>query len=675
MLVTSALPYANGAPHLGHVVEYVYSDIWVRFQKLRGHDCVYVCATDTHGTPTMLKAREEGITPEELIARIGAQQVRDFGDFGIGFDNFHTTHSSESRELTEQVYLALRERGYIRRESIRQAYDEQAQMFLPDRYVRGTCPNCGALDQYGDACEVCGHTYSPADLIDPVSVLSGTKPVQRESEHLFFRLSAFEPMLREWTGSERLQPAVSAKLAEWFEAGLKDWDISRDAPYFGFEIPGEPGKYFYVWLDAPIGYPASFLNLCRKRADLDFDRYWRPGGDTELYHFIGKDIVYFHTLFWPAVLHGAGYRTPTAVYVHGFLTVNGQKMSKSRGTLIAARTWLDHLPAEYLRYYLASRLGAGIDDLDLNLDEFSAKINADIVGKLVNIASRCAGLLARVADGRLSARLPEPQLYEEFVAAGEQVASAYDGRDYAAAVREIMQLTDRANLYIDRHKPWLAARDAARGEEVQAVCTQGINLFRVLMQYLKPVMPQLAASAEEFLAATAARWDDIAAPLVDRKLRPYAPLATRVDPAAVRALLTASSESLKPTAAPPRAAATAAPASDAAPPQPRISIDDFAKLDLRVARIEAAERVDGADKLLRLTVDLGGERRTVYAGIRAAYEPESLVGRLTVLIANLEPRKMRFGTSEGMVLAAGPGGADIFLIAPDAGAAPGMKVK
>jgi methionyl-tRNA synthetase len=672
LLVTSALPYANGAPHLGHIVEAVYSDFWVRFQKLRGHDCLYVCASDTHGTPTMLKAREEGITPEELIARIGAQQVRDFAAFDIGFDNFHTTHSTESRELTEQTYRTLRERGHIRRESIRQAYDEQAQMFLPDRYVRGTCPNCGAPDQYGDACEVCGYSYSPADLIDPVSALTGTKPVQRESEHLFFRLGAFEPMLREWTGSGRLQPAVTAKLAEWFEAGLKDWDISRDAPYFGFEIPGEPGKYFYVWLDAPIGYLASFLNLCRKRGDLDFDRYWRPGSDAEVYHFIGKDIVYFHTLFWPAVLHGAGYRTPTAVYVHGFLTVNGQKMSKSRGTLIAARTWLDHLPAEYLRYYLASRLSSGIDDLDLNLDEFTAKINADIVGKLVNIASRCAGLLARVADGRLSARLPEPQLYEEFTAAGERVAAAYDGRDYAAAVRDIMQLADRANLYIDRHKPWLAAKDAARRDDVQAVCTQGINLFRVLVQFLKPVMPQLATSAEAFLAATAARWDDVAVPLLDRKLAPYAPLATRVDPAAVRALLAASSESLKPTATPARTAA--AVSEPATPPQPRISIDDFAKLDLRVARIEAAERVDGADKLLRLTVDLGGERRTVYAGIRAAYEPDALVGRLTVLVANLEPRKMRFGTSEAMVLAAGPGGAEIFLIAPDAGAAPGMKV-
>jgi methionyl-tRNA synthetase len=453
---------------------------------------------------------------------------------------------------------------------------------------------------------------------------------------------------------------------------LRDWDISRDAPYFGFEIPGEPGKYFYVWLDAPIGYLASFLNLCQRRGDLDFDRYWKPGSDAEVYHFIGKDIVYFHTLFWPAVLHGAGYRTPTAVYAHGFLTVNGQKMSKSRGTLIAARTWLDHLPAEYLRYYFASRLGPGIDDLDLNLDEFTTKINGDIVGKLVNIASRCAGLLARVADGQLAARLPDPALYGEFTAAGERIAAAYDGRDYAAAVRETMLLADRANLYIDRHKPWLAAKDEPRRDEVQAVCTQGLNLFRVLVQYLKPVMPNLAAAAEDFLGATAARWDDVATPLLDRRVKPYSPLATRVDPAAVKALLAASVESLKPAEAPLRAQSGGAEQEAA---QPRISIEDFAKLDLRVARIDAAELVDGADRLLRLTVDLGGERRTVFAGIRSAYQPEALVGRLAVLVANLEPRKMRFGVSEGMVLAAGPGGPDIFLVAPDAGAAPGMKVK
>jgi len=680
ILVTSALPYANGAPHLGHMVEAVQTDVWVRFQRLRGHDCLYVCASDAHGTPIMLKARQEGIAPEELIERIGAEQRRDFAGFDISFDNFHTTHSPESREVTEEIYRRLVAGGHIRRETIRQAYDEQAKMFLPDRYVRGTCPRCGATDQYGDSCEVCGATYTPADLKDAVSVVSGTAPVQRDSEHLFFRLGDFEAMLREWTGTEgRLQPAVTAKLDEWFSAGLRDWDISRDAPYFGFEIPGEPGKYFYVWLDAPIGYLGSFLQYCR-RTGRDFERYWNPGSDAEVYHFIGKDIVYFHTLFWPAVLHGAGYRPPTSVFVHGFLTVNGQKMSKSRGTFITARSWLEHLPAEYLRYFFASRLGDGVDDLDLNLDDFVAKVNSDIVGKLVNIASRCAGFIARGSAGRLSDALADPGLYESFVAAGAGVAEAYEGRDLARVVREVMLLTDRANLYIDQQKPWLMAKDPARAAEVQAVCTQGLNLFRVLCVYLKPIMPRLAAGAEKFLGLEPQQWNDVAVPLLGRTIGAYEPLATRVDAAATKALVAASAENLKPAGAPEAAAAAApaatpAAAAPAAPALPNVSIEDFARVDLRIARIVSAELVEGADKLLRLGVDLGGERRTVFAGIRQAYEPAALVGRLTVVVANLEPRKMRFGVSEGMVLAAGPGGKDIFLLAPDEGAAPGMKVK
>ncbi len=479
LLVTSALPYANGAPHLGHIVEYVQTDIWVRFQRMRGHDCLFIWASDAHGTPIMLKARQEGITPEQLIERVGAEQRRDFGEFDISYDNFHTTHSDENREVTYEIYRRLVAGGHIRRETIVQAYDEQARMFLPDRYVRGTCPKCGALDQYGDSCEACGATYTPADLLNAVSVVSGTAPVQKESEHLFFKLGDFEPMLRAWTGGDRLQSAVTAKLGEWFGAGLRDWDISRDEPYFGFEIPGETGKYFYVWLDAPIGYLSSLLQYCR-RTGRDFDRYWKPGSDAEVYHFIGKDIVYFHTLFWPAVLQGAGYRPPTSVFAHGFLTVNGLKMSKSRGTLISARTWLDHLPAEYLRYYFASRLGDGVEDLDLNLDDFVAKVNSDIVGKLVNIASRCAGFIARGSAGRLAPALADAGLQAEFVAAGERVAALYEGRDLAGAMREIMALTDRANLYIDQQKPWLMAKDPARAAEVQAVCTQGINLFRVL---------------------------------------------------------------------------------------------------------------------------------------------------------------------------------------------------
>jgi methionyl-tRNA synthetase len=679
ILVTSALPYANGAPHLGHMVEAVQTDVWVRFQRLRGHDCLYVCASDAHGTPIMLKARQEGIAPEELIERIGAEQRRDFAGFDISFDNFHTTHSPESREVTVEIYRRLVEGGHIRRETIRQAYDEQAGMFLPDRYVRGTCPRCGATDQYGDSCEVCGATYTPADLKDAVSVVSGTAPVQRDSEHLFFRLGDFEAMLREWTGTEgRLQPAVTAKLGEWFSAGLRDWDISRDAPYFGFEIPGEPGKYFYVWLDAPIGYLGSFLHYCR-RTGRDFDRYWSPGSGAEVYHFIGKDIVYFHTLFWPAVLHGAGYRPPTSVFVHGFLTVNGQKMSKSRGTFITARSWLEHLPAEYLRYFFASRLGDGVDDLDLNLDDFVAKVNSDIVGKLVNIASRCAGFIARGSSGRLADALPDAALHESFVAAGASIAEAYEGRDLARVVREVMLLTDRANLYIDQQKPWLMAKDPARAAEVQAVCTQGLNLFRVLCVYLKPVMPRLAAGAEKFLGLEPQQWDDVATPILGRTIGTYEPLATRVDAGAVKALVAASAENLKPSGAAEATAAAALAAAPAAgtsaPPLPNVSIEDFARVDLRIARIVSADLVDGADKLLRLGVDLGGERRTVFAGIRQAYEPASLVGRLTVVVANLEPRKMRFGVSEGMVLAAGPGGKDIFLLAPDEGAAAGMKVK
>jgi methionyl-tRNA synthetase len=681
LLVTSALPYANGAPHLGHIVEYVQTDIWVRFQRLRGHDCLYVCASDAHGTPIMLKARQEGITPEALIERIGGEQRRDFADFDVAFDNFHTTHSPENREVTEGIYRRLVEGGHIRRETIRQAYDEQAQMFLPDRYVRGTCPRCGALDQYGDSCESCGATYTPADLVDPISVVSGSAPIQRDSEHLFFRLGDFEPMLREWTGSGRLQPAVTAKLDEWFDAGLRDWDISRDAPYFGFEIPGEQDKYFYVWLDAPIGYLGSFLQYCR-REGRDFARYWSPGSDAEVYHFIGKDIVYFHTLFWPAVLHGAGYRPPTAVYAHGFLTVNGQKMSKSRGTFITARAWLDHLPAEYLRYFYASRLGPGVDDLDLNLDDFVGKVNSDLVGKLVNIASRCAGFIARGSAGRLAASLPEPELQESFVAAGTSIAEAYEGRDLARVVREVMLLADRANLYIDQRKPWLMAKDPARAAEVQGVCTQGLNLFRLLVLYLKPIVPRLAAGAERFLGLPEQAWSDASEPLLDRTIGEYQPLATRVDPAAIKALLASATESLKPTGVPTAAAPVPAPAAAtaAAPPVEApatapISIDDFARVDLRIARIVEAAPIEGADKLLRLVVDLGAERRTVFAGIRQAYAPEQLVGRLTVVVANLAPRKMRFGTSEGMVLAAGPGGADIFLLAPDSGAEPGMKVK
>jgi methionyl-tRNA synthetase len=658
ILVTSALPYANGPTHLGGMTEMVQTDIWVRAMKLAGHDCLYVCADDTHGTPIMLQAAAEGITPESLIERVGAERRSDFAAFSIGFDNYYTTHSEENRRLTVRMYEALSKAGHITRRSVRQAYDEKAGMFLPDRYVKGTCPRCRTPDQYGDSCENCGATYSPHELIDPVSAISGTRPVLRDSEHIFFKLGDFEPWLRKWTRSGTLQTAVANKLDEWFEAGLRDWDVSRDAPYFGFEIPDAPGKYFYVWLDAPVGYMASFENLCKRRG-LAFDDYWKPDSTAELHHFIGKDILYFHTLFWPATLEGAGFRKPTAVHAHGFLTVNGEKMSKSRGTFLTASQYLAVLPPDYFRYFLAAKLGAGLDDIDLNLDEFATRINAELVGKLVNIASRCASFIHRGHGGRLAAALPDPALYREFVDAGVSIAKAWESLEYAAAVREIMLLADRANLYIDRHKPWLAAKDPARAGEVQAVCTQGLNLFRVLMVYLKPVLPIIAARAEDFLGSPIARWKDVETPLLGAPIAEYRPLATRVDPATVKKLVESPMTEEKSAVAPARPA--------------EIDAEEFARLDLRVGRIEAAELVKGADRLLRLTVDLGGERRTVFAGIRAAYEPDRIVGRHVVVVANMKPRKLRFGVSEGMVLAAS-GGDGLFLIGPDAGAAAGMKV-
>ena len=658
ILVTSALPYANGPTHLGHMTEVVQCDIWVRYMKLAGHQCIYVCADDTHGTPIMLKAQSDGISPEELIGRVGAERRRDFAAFGIAFDNYYTTHSEENRRLTVRMYQALLKAGHITRRSVRQAYDEKAGMFLPDRYVRGTCPICHTPDQYGDSCENCSGTYTPLDLIDAVSVVTGTRPVARESEHVFFRLGNFESMLRDWTRSGALQPEVANKLDEWFEAGLRDWDVSRDAPYFGIEIPDAPGKYFYVWLDAPVGYMASFENLCA-RTGLDFEDYWKPDSTAELHHFIGKDILYFHSLFWPATLEGAGFRKPTAVHAHGFLTVNGEKMSKSRGTFVTVESYLAALPPEYFRYFLAAKLGPGLVDVDLNLSEFATRINAELVGKLVNIASRCASFIHRGHGGRLASSLPDPALYREFVDAGAGIGEAWESLEYAAAVREIMEFADRANLYIDRMKPWLAAKDPARAAEVQAVCTQGINLFRVLMAWLKPVLPAMAERAESFLGSTIARWRDVETPLLGTIIAEYKPLATRVDAASVQKLVEIP---MPPTE-------TAAPA--AGPVQ--ISAEEFARIDLRVARVEAAEFVEGADRLLRLSVDLGGERRTVFAGIRCSYEPAQLVGRHVVIVANLKPKKLRFGVSEGMALAAsGDGG--LFLLAPDAGAKAGMKV-
>lgn len=676
ILVTSALPYANGSIHIGHMVEYIQTDIWVRFQKMQGHQCTYVCADDAHGTPIMLRAQNEGITPEELISTTDKEHRADFSDFNVNFDNFHSTHSDENREIVETIYKRLRDAGHIEKRTIKQAYDPEKEMFLPDRFIKGTCPKCGADDQYGDNCEVCGATYAPTDLKNPVSAISGATPIDKESEHYFFKLADFEPMLREWISGNHTQTAISNKVSEWFESGLQSWDISRDAPYFGFEIPDAPGKFFYVWLDAPMGYMASFKNLCDKRDDLDFDDYWKADSKHEVYHFIGKDIAYFHTLFWPAVLSGSNFRTPTAVFCHGFLTVNGQKMSKSRGTFIKARTYLDNLNPEYLRYYFAAKLGNGVDDLDLNLDDFILRVNSDLVGKVVNIASRCAGYISKKCDGKLSAACAEPELYQSFVQAGDKIAKLFEQREFSHAVREIMTLADKANQYIDEQKPWALAKEEGKEQQVQDIYSMGVNLFRVLMTYLKPVLPKMAEDSESFLNIEPLSWADAAIPLTDHSINKFKPLMTRVEQEKVDALVEASKEDLKQEHdKKERKASTKKVDTKNDPIADEIQFDDFAKIDLRIAKIIKAEHVEGADKLLQLTLDIGDETRNVFAGIKSAYQPEDLEGKHTVMVANLAPRKMRFGVSEGMVLAAGPGGEDLWILEPHDGAQPGMRVK
>jgi methionyl-tRNA synthetase len=678
ILLTAALPYANGEAHLGHMVEYLLPDFWARFQRMRGHTVSYVCATDDHGTPIMLRAQREGIEPEALIARAHVDWSGVFSDFRVSLDQFHSTHSDENRERTEDIYLRNREAGHTEKRTIKQLYDEQEGMFLPDRFIKGTCPKCDAEDQYGDACEVCGSTYSTSDIKSPVSVISGTVPVERETEHVFFKLSQFADWLRDWMDAARdrggLHPSVRNKLDEWLKAGLQDWDITRDPPYFGFAIPGEDDKFFYVWLDAPIGYLASFKRLCAERADLNYDDYMDEASGTELIHSIGKDITYFHALFWPATLHGAGYRTPDAVWVHGFLTVNGQKMSKSRGTFIKARTYLDHLDPEYLRYYYACKLGPGVEDIDLNLEDFVARVNSDLVGKLVNIASRCAGFIARTG-GRTADTLPEPELFADFVAAADRIADAYETREFGRAMREVMLLADRANQYIDERKPWLIAKAGGRDDEVRAICTQGLNLFKALMTYLKPVLPKLAEDAEAFLRVQPLDWDGVGEPLLGSEVAEFKPLMTRIDPKRVAAMVEASKQDLDATDA---GAPTGTTASEPTDEDGTIDIKDFNKVDLRVVRIVEAEQVEGADKLLRLVLakdEAGEDTCQVFAGIKASYDPATLVGRLTVMVANLAPRKMRFGLSEGMVLAASDEDGGPFLLAPDSGARPGMRVK
>ncbi|ENM5881762.1 methionine--tRNA ligase [Vibrio metoecus] len=675
LLVTCALPYANGSIHLGHMLEHIQADIWVRYQRLRGNTVNFICADDAHGTPIMLKAQQMGMTPEAMIEMVSEEHQRDFAGFDISFDNYHSTHSDENRELASHIYLQLKKNGFISSRTISQLFDPEKEMFLPDRFVKGTCPKCKSEDQYGDNCDACGETYSPTELINPKSAVSGATPVMKDSEHFFFDLPQFESMLKEWTRSGSLQSETANKMQEWFEGGLQQWDISRDAPYFGFEIPGEKDKFFYVWLDAPIGYMGSFKNLCDKRGDLDFNEYWNKDSKTELYHFIGKDIVYFHSLFWPAMLDGSGFRKPTNVFVHGYVTVNGAKMSKSKGTFVKASTYLNHLDPECLRYYYAAKLNNRIDDLDLNLEDFTQRVNADVVNKIVNLASRNAGFITKRFDGKLSAHFAEPELYAEFAGAADRIAELFEAREFGRAIREITALADKANQYVDEKAPWVVAKQEGQDQALQDICTVGINLFRVLMTYLKPVMPALAERTEAFLNQELT-WEGVATPLTDHAVTPFKALFNRIDPKHVEAMIEAS----KAEAAAEKAAADAAKPKSAEtelskdPLAAEIEFDDFAKVDLRIAKILSCEAVEKSDKLLKFELDIGGETRQVFSGIKSAYQPEDLIGKYTVVVANLKPRKMKFGMSEGMILAAGPGGSDLWLLEPHQGAQAGMRV-
>ena len=686
ILVTCALPYANGAIHLGHMLEHIQADIWVRFQRMRGNKIYFVCADDAHGTPIMLNADKLGITPEELIARAKADHARDFAGFNISFDNYHSTHSEENKLLTAEIYNKLKANDFIKSKVISQLFDPEKKMFLPDRFVKGTCPKCHAEDQYGDNCEVCASTYSPMDLINPRSVVSGATPIVKESEHFFFDLPAFEAMLQDWTRSGSLQSEIANKMQEWFESGLQQWDISRDAPYFGFEIPGAKGKFFYVWLDAPIGYMASFKNLC-DREGIDFNEFWAEGSKAELYHFIGKDIVYFHSLFWPAMLEGSGYRKPTNVFAHGYVTVDGAKMSKSRGTFIQASTYLNHIDPECLRYYYAAKLNNRIEDLDFNLEDFVQRVNTDIVNKLVNLASRNAGFIAKRFAGKLADKLEDETLFAEFTAQAEQIATYYESREYNKAIREIMALTDKANKYIDEKAPWVIAKEEGKEAELQAVCSMGIELFRVLMAYLKPVLPKLAERAEGFLQ-TELRWDNINQPLLGHTLAPFKALFSRLEKKQIDAVVeetkalfanSAKADAEANKAAEKTAAKSTALSSENANVEPiaeTITIDDFAKLDMRVAKVLKCEAVPESNKLLSFELDLGDHTRQVFSGIKAAYsKPEELEGRFVIMVANLAPRKMKFGVSEGMILSAGTGGSNLFLLSADSGVTAGMQVK
>jgi methionyl-tRNA synthetase len=701
ILVTSALPYANGSIHLGHLVEYIQTDIWVRFQKMRGHEVHYVCADDTHGTPIMLRAEAEGITPEQLIARVWQEHYDDFAAFHVEFDHYGSTNSDETRDFAQDIYRKLKAADLIDVRSIEQFYDPVKNMFLPDRFIKGECPKCHAKDQYGDNCEVCGAAYAPIELINPYSAVSGAAPVLRNSDHYFFKLSAdtCQQFLRTWTRSGALQAEAANKMQEWLgtegENKLSDWDISRDAPYFGFEIPDAPGKYFYVWLDAPVGYMGSFKQLCNSRMQdavsgiqgggamsaLDFDEYWKPDSKAELYHFIGKDILYFHALFWPAMLKNAGFRTPSKLFAHGFLTVNGEKMSKSRGTFITARSYIENIKnTEYLRYYYAAKINGTMEDLDLNLDDFVAKVNSDLIGKYVNIASRSAGFIAKIFDGKVHPNHPRniSPLLDEIRLEADVIASHYENRDFAKAIRLIMELTDRVNSYVDKEKPWVLAKDEAQREALHLACSTMLEAFRLLTIYLKPILPQTAKAVEEFLGIDPLSWHDWPGYLEPTQhINTYQHLATRLDPKLIEAMTAANLESMKPmTESHSQTRHAEAQQHAIAPIAETISIDDFSKIDLRVAKIVNAEHVEGAEKLLKLTLDIGEEQtRTVFAGIKSAYDPEKLKGRMTVMVANLAPRKMKFGLSEGMVLAASGSESGLYILSPDEGAAPGMRIK
>ena len=673
ILVTSALPNANGPIHLGHVLEQIQTDIWVRFQRMRGNQAIYVCADDTHGTATMIKAEQEGVAAETLVENMRQLHVADSQGFLIAHDNYYSTHSPENQHYSELIYNRLQKAGLIFTEEVEQLYDPEKGLFLADRFVVGSCPKCKTPDQYGDNCENCGATYNANELIDPKSIFSGATPELRGSDHYFFDLGRYTDFLKEWTRSGAVQPEIANKLAEWLDDGLRAWDISRDAPYFGFTIPGTTDKYFYVWMDAPIGYMASFQNLCDQGNDLNFDDFWAADSSAEVHHFIGKDIVNFHALFWPAVLDGANFRTPTKVHTHGFLTVDGTKMSKSRGTFILAKTYLDHLSPEYLRYYYAAKLNGSADDLDLNLEDFVARVNADLVGKVINIASRTAGFLVKQFDGVLADTVHDEALMAQFHAQVEPIAALFEAGDTAKAMREVTALADAANQYIAKHEPWNMAKDPEQRDAVQLVCSQGINMFRCLAIFLKPVLPEMAEKAEAFLNVEPLAWADAEAPLLGHTISKFKPMLQRIETAQIDKMVEASKQR-ESAPAPTSAQTTGKPA---APDEASdvISIDDFMKVQLKVARIVEAAPVEGADKLLQLTLDVGDHQRQVFSGIKAAYQTEDLVGRLTVVVANLAPRKMRFGVSQGMVLAAGPGGSDIFLLSPDSGAEPGMDVK